>query len=266
MHPILFTIKIFGNSIPVGTYGVLMVIALAAGAVVSIGIARRYGYRPGEFATYCMPVMAGLIGGALLAGYLVFLPERIGRGHIDFPLALVSWGGIIGGLSAIMLMAGKWKQSFLRLADIFTPGSLIGMGIGRIGCFFAGCCYGVHASSPFGVAFTDPVAPASAMRQPLTPVQLVSAAFLVLAGLFLMRLASPGKRDGLVFAISAVVYSLFRFAVEFWRDDPRLFAFGLSDGQWFSICYFLLGAAVLIYIALKRPHPLNPSPMGEGEE
>ncbi|MBN2161249.1 MAG: prolipoprotein diacylglyceryl transferase [Spirochaetes bacterium] len=255
MHPILFTIKIFGNSFPIGTYGVLMVIALAVGAGVSIVVARRYGYRPAEFWNYCLPALAGLIGGALLAGSLVFLPERIGRGHIDYPLALVSWGGILGILTSLLFMAVKWRLRFLRLADIFTPGSLIGMGIGRIGCFFAGCCYGVQTSSPLGITFTDPIAPASAVRQPLAPVQLISAAFLLVAGLVFLRAVYPRRREGLVFAVSAMAYSLFRFTVEYWRADPRLFALGMSDGQWFSIGYFMLGFGIVIYLFLKRPHP-----------
>ncbi len=247
MHPILFKLFWMGKEVVIGTYGVMMIIALAAGALLSIAIARYHGYRPSEFINYCMLIIAGIIGGALLIGFIIFLPERAGKGYIDYPPALVSWGGILGGLSALVYIRYKWKENLLLVADCITPGYIIGLGIGRIGCFFAGCCYGIHTTSCIGITFTDPVAPASAMMQPLVPTQLVSAAFLICAGLILVPLALKSKLTGITFSVSAVIYSIFRFIIEFWRDDPRMFFLRLSDGQVFSIVYFLVGVIIMIY-------------------
>lgn len=244
MHPILIQFTFLNKQTVIGAYGVMMVVALAAATGLSLFIARRYGYRPGDFINHCLLGSAAVVMGAYIAGFLVFLPERIGKEFIDYPPALVSWGGITGGLAALAFMKYKWHEPLPLLADIFTPGYLVGLGIGRIGCFFAGCCYGVRSASCIAVTFTDPDAPASAMQQPLVPVQLISAAFLVCAGLVFVPVVLRKKHAGAAFAASAVVYSVFRFIIEFWRDDPRLFLLGLSDGQIFSILYFLLGAGV----------------------
>ncbi|MBP7738441.1 MAG: prolipoprotein diacylglyceryl transferase [Spirochaetes bacterium] len=248
MHPILFKLQWMGKEVVIGTYGVMMVAALASGAALSLLVARKRGYAPSEFVNYCMVIMAGVIIGALLAGFLLFLPERAGSGYIDHPTAWVSWGGILGGIGTLLYIKHAWHESFLNLADIITPGYMVGLGIGRIGCLFAGCCYGVHGTTCIAVTFTDPVAPASAMVQPLVPTQLISAVFLICAGLVLLPLALKGGLKGFTFSLSAIIYSCFRFAIEFWRDDPRVFIANLSDGQVFSIGYFLMGMMIMIYL------------------
>jgi phosphatidylglycerol---prolipoprotein diacylglyceryl transferase len=251
MHPVLIKLFWMGKEVVIGTYGVMMIAALAAGTLLSITIARHHGYRPSEFINYCMLVIAGVIGGALLIGYIIFLPERAGKGYIDYPPALVSWGGILSGLAVLVYIKFKWKESFLLFADIITPGYLTGLGIGRVGCFFAGCCYGIHTTSCIGITFIDPVAPASAMAQPLVPTQLISAVFLICAGVIFIPLVLKSKLTGFTFSLSAVVYSCFRFIIEYWRDDPRVFIFGLSDGQVFSIVYFLMGIILMIYVVRR---------------
>jgi phosphatidylglycerol---prolipoprotein diacylglyceryl transferase len=252
MHPVLFKLLWMGKEVVIGTYGAMMVAALGAGTLLSIAIARHRGYRPSEFINYCMLIMAGIISGALLVGFILFFPERAAKRYIDYPAAFVSWGGFLGGLAALVYIKYKWKERFLLLADMITPGCFIGLGIGRIGCFFAGCCYGVHTSSCIGITFTDTVAPASYMTQPLVPTQLISAAFLMCAGGALILPALKSRLTGFTFSLSAVLYACFRFTIEFWRDDPRVFIFGLSDGQIFSITYFMLGLVLMIYIFKVR--------------
>ena len=247
MHPILFTFNLFGKDILIGTYGVLMVTGFGAAGMISLLRARRHGHAPGEFVNHLAMAGAGAVGGALLAGFLLFLPERIDSRFVDYPPVFVSWGGIIGGIAGLMLSASWWKKCFRELADIITPGYLVGMGIGRVGCFFAGCCYGVHAASCVGVTFSDPAAPAAAMTQPLVPTQLISAAFLIGTGTVLLHPAFGRLRAGALFGLSAMAYSLFRFTIEFWRDDPRVFFMGLSDGQIFSLCYLAFGVGMLVY-------------------
>jgi hypothetical protein len=104
MHPVLFKFFLVGKDIVIGTYGVMTLAAIVTGVFLSLAIARRYGYHVGYFINYCLLVVAGIMGGALLAGFIIFLPERIGREFIDYPPALVSWGGILGGLAALILI------------------------------------------------------------------------------------------------------------------------------------------------------------------
>lgn len=257
MHPVLFKFYILGKDIVIGTYGVMMVAAVAAGVILSLAIARRYGYLASSFINYCFLIIVGIIGGSLLVGFIVFLPERLGREFVDYPPALVSWGGILGGLAALLIIKFKFKEKFLLLADIITPGYLIGLGMGRIGCLFAGCCHGIYTSSCIGITFSDQMAPASIVRQPLVPTQLVSALFLVSVGLASIPFILKRKYTGVGFGCSAIVYSIFRFSIEFLRADPRIFILSLSDGQIFSILYFMFGVAVVLYAISKEVYQHN---------
>jgi phosphatidylglycerol:prolipoprotein diacylglycerol transferase len=244
MHPLLVKFFLGSREITIGTYGVLMVIAIAAGIALFVFCAGKRGGKRGDYFSIGVFAAAGAIGGAIIAGAVLFPPLLMNGGLWDWQPVLVSWGGIMGGIAALAAGGIIWRQGFLEMADTGTPAYLAGMGIGRIGCFFGGCCYGVHASF-CGVTFTDALAPAAAMPQPLVPVQLYSAAFLMAAGAACILPAIRNHRPGAVFGSSAILYSVFRFTIEFWRDDPRRFACGLSDGQIWSIVFGALGAALL---------------------
>jgi prolipoprotein diacylglyceryltransferase len=88
--------------------------------------------------------------------------------------------------------------------------------------------------------------PAGAAIQPVVPVQLISFAYLagggaVFGALYLKNAPAGGR----LFAFSALFYSTGRFIIEFWRDDYRVFFAGLSDGQFFSLCFFAAGCIIL---------------------
>ena len=248
MYPVIACFRIYKNHYCVSSYGLCLVAAVLCGTVISMFMARRIGRGSRDIFTFSMLVAATGFIGAAAAGFIIFIPERIAAGFFTFPPVLVSWGGIISSMAALLLISRKWGENAWQLADLFTPGGLIALGIGRIGCVCAGCCYGIHTDSPFGIYFTCPLAPASVMEQPLVPVQIISACFLLfsgITGLFLLRRA---RRPGGLFLWSVVAYTMFRFIIEFFRADPRAFLLGLSDGQWFSVVAF----AVCAYMIFKK--------------
>ena len=252
MYPVLLKFQLLGKEIIIGTYGVLIVLSMAAGIFLTLRIARYFKYKKDDVLNYSLLVLVSSFIGTFLVGFLVFLPERIEEGFFNYQSALVSWGGLLGGLVALYLIKKKWSANLLNLADIGTPAYLIGFGIGRIGCFFGGCCFGIPTSSPIGVKFIHQLAPASSMNAHLIPTQLISAAFLIVTGLIFIAPVIKRRIPGFVFFSSTIVYSIFRFIIEFFRADHRKFFFKLSDGQLFSLGFFILGVIGLIYVAGKK--------------
>ncbi len=252
MHPILFQTTIFNRELIIGSYGVITIAALASGILLFIVCGKVRGFTCSDSLNYSLLIAASAMLGASFTGFLLFLPERISSGFFNFPPVLVSWGGIIGGLSAGLLISYNWRINFLSLGDISAPAFLTGIGIGRIGCNFGGCCYGIHAHGFPSIVFTHPYAPASSMVQPLMPVQLVSAVFLIISGMIFFILLKYMKINGLIFAIMSIYYSIFRFIIEYFRDDSRKFLFGYSDGQVFSLFFFMSGFLILLYIFIFR--------------
>lgn len=248
MHQILFTYTLLGREHVIGTYGVCAAVAAAAAYLFAYALSKAAPFK-GKFPydVILLVIVGGLIG-AFIIGLILSLPIRSAD-----EIMLVSWGGIIGGVAAFWLACKFWQIPAGAFADLAAPVYLLGIGIGRIGCLFGGCCFGVHTDSACGITFVDPAAPASAGLQPLVPVQIISAAYLITgAAIFAMLYLRKSRTSGSLFCASALFYSTGRFIIEFWRDDYRRFLLGFSDGQIFSAVLFVSACASLIIIRQKQ--------------
>ncbi len=144
---------------------------------------------------------------------------------------LVWFGGFIGATLAAVCFA-RWKRlSAVATLDLFVPFVALGQSIGRLGCFFNGCCYG--RPTPWGFYF-----PSHAER--LFPSQLIDSFTLLVLFIFLRGVQEKGRR-GLTVAAYLAGAGLQRFLMEFLRADERPFYAGLSIFQWISLGVFVLG-------------------------
>jgi phosphatidylglycerol:prolipoprotein diacylglycerol transferase len=218
-------------------------------------------------------VLAALGGGAVGARLYYFLPLWF-RGQMSLSQLFSTWsdgsgfyGAFIAGSLALGVTAYFKKIPILRMWDATMGTVPLGFGIGKIGCFLAGCCYGMR--SPAGVRF----APGSlcyvtqrgkglipgdaAASLPVHPVQLYEMlfGFALFAALEVLQ-RRPSKRPGEVFAATALGYSAYRFVIEFFRDDPDRHTFGssaLTDSQYTAIVVFLVAAACWGALRMRKP-------------
>ncbi len=142
----------------------------------------------------------------------------------------------------------RWHGT-MGLADRFTPALLVVVCLARVGCFLQGCCYGV-VSEHFGIRFvTGSVVYHDHLRRGLVeagspslavvPTQVIAAAVLALLALWAYRRVQRGQTQ--VFAHSVALYSLFRFAIEWVRDDAVRNHFGpLATSQWIAVFVLLV--------------------------
>ena len=127
------------------------------------------------------------------------------------------------------------------------PGVALAQGLGRVGCFLAGCCYGRPAGSCWGVVFpAGSMAPAGVR---LIPTQLYSAAGDVLLCLTLLIYDRKKHADGGVLALYLTLYSIGRFLIEFLRNDARGSVGVLSASQFIGL--FVLSGAVVFALILR---------------
>ncbi|MFH1428110.1 MAG: prolipoprotein diacylglyceryl transferase [Candidatus Margulisiibacteriota bacterium] len=173
-------------------------------------------------------IVSGIIGARLF--YVIqFWPQ-----FQDAPLqvlnirggGLVFYGGLISGLGAIILFSRINKLSVLKVFDLAAPATVLGYGIGRVGCFLNGCCYGKPTTMPWGVRFDH-------LLEARHPTQLyASVTALVIFG-FLVYLSSRKKYDGQIIFWGVVLHSTYRFLIEFIRENPIYY--GLSSAQWIAL-------------------------------
>lgn len=144
--------------------------------------------------------------------------------------------GMVGAYAGVELV--KWIYRIrVKTGDSFAVPMSVAVGIGRLSCFVAGCCYGTPTQLPWGVRFP------AVDQLPRHPTQLYESLFhLTMAGL-LACLQRQGWFRGQLVKLYIMAYLVYRLASEFIRPEPQLLG-GLTAYQWFALaalpCFALL--------------------------
>jgi len=246
--------EIFGLSF-LHTYGVLVAVAFLSALWLAARLSRQAGLNADAVTNLGIYCALAAIGGAKLMMFLIDIPYYTQHPGEIFSLGTLQAGGVFyGGLIAALAVA-VWYMRKTRLpgwktADVFAPAIALGHGIGRLGCFSAGCCWGVECHRPWAVTFTNPVAHdlvGVPLHLPIHPTQLYEAfaEFAIFAFLYWRSRKPHG--DGGIIGAYLMLYSTARFTVEFFRvhEQGNVLGGALDASQWISAGLFLLGAACL---------------------
>lgn len=248
MRLVLFQIGDF----KVYSYGLMIAIGIIVAATLFIRRVRNAGYNEDKLLNLIIvTVISGILGGKFLF-ILTELNNIINDPSIllNFGNGFVIYGAIMGGALGLYLYCRKNKFNSLRILDFAAPGVALAQGFGRIGCFLAGCCYGRETTLPIGITFPQySLAPSGVS---LLPTQLFSSGFdFILAGILLWY-SRKNSKDGRVFALYVIIYSIGRFFIEFFRNDPRGNVWILSTSQFIAIFTLILGIVVYNLDKLKK--------------
>jgi len=265
MHPRLLEL----GPVTVYTYGVLLAAAYLAGLQMATARARSRGLEASRVMDLgIIIIIAAIVGAKLL---LVAVDFNYYRGHPAEIFSLARSGGVFyGGLIAAVLAAfwylRRHKMPVWVTCDVFAPGIALGHAIGRVGCLFAGCCFGRPTTLPWGIVFSDPFA-ASYVGTPLGvhlhPTQLYEAGAELLILVFLLAFERKGRSyPGRTFWAYMLLYAISRFVIEIFRGDPRGVVFGvMSTSQFISVVLAPLSIVMLIVLS-RRPTEATPGPAG----
>lgn len=230
-------IEVFGMEIPL--YGVCFWTGALLGAVLLVLACPRRRIERYDMVYSAVFAMIGAMIGAKGLFFAVSWRDIVEAG---IPLiqmmkgGFVFYGGLFGGIAGLWIYVRAYRLPMLDFTDIYALAVPFGHAIGRVGCFFAGCCYGVPYDG-FGCVVYQDVVGQTPTGVPLLPIQLIEAGCLLLLfavnGLIFVK--CPGKR-GLATGIYLIGYSLIRFCLEFLRGDAeRGMWLGLSTAQWMSL-------------------------------
>ncbi len=194
-------------------------------------------------------LILGLLIGARL-GYVVFYNLSY---YLQHPFEIIAlWhggmsfhGGLIGVIIAAWLYTKRKKFDFFTLTDMLVLTAPIGLGLGRIGNFINGELYGRVTDIPWGMIFPE------GGPLPRHPSQLYEA-FLEGAVLFVILwfLKDKFSRSGIVSSLFLILYGIFRFFIEFFREpDPQIgYILGfLTMGQILCMLMIITGSILLYY-------------------
>lgn len=238
--------------IHIHVYGIMIALGLCVAVFVSAYRAKKN--RLDEDLIYTILVMS-LIGGFIgtrVLFYLTVIPDIMEEPSIlwNFSNGYVVYGGVIGGVLANLIYFKVKKKEFLPYFDLVMPQVALAQAIGRIGCFFAGCCYGRQTDLSIGFTYhTSDFAPTGV---PLLPTQLISCVGDLVICIILLIYAKKKEAKGTVGALYLMLYSAGRFFVEFLRGDEERGSIGFfSVSQVIAIVLFF-GGLLLYVLFVKR--------------
>ena len=217
------------GQLPVFSYGVMTALGFFLAIVWPVHLAKNEGLSAAKMEGLGLViVLTAGVGSKLLTaldypgfyagGWEHFLfDQMLGKGGVFY-------GGFLMATGCAFLYCRLVGLPGWQVSDCVAPGLALAQGLGRIGCFLAGCCWGTPTQLPFGVTFTSPVAhdlTGVPLNVKLHPTQLYEAAVVLLAIPLLMWVRRTKTFQGQVFLAYVIYYAVARFFLEFVRDDPR---------------------------------------------
>lgn len=239
----LFTI----GPLTIHGYGLMMAIGILAAYLSVEYRSSRNGLDQEQIFPLGIWAVGGGLLGAKLLYYITELPAIIKNPSLLLNVTdgFVVYGGIIGGILGGYLFCRRRKLNFAGYFDLVMPSVALAQGFGRIGCFLAGCCYGMETDCPLGIVFQNSEFAPNGVR--LVPTQLISSALDFMHFFVLILFARRFKKaDGQVAGLYLVLYSIGRFILEFFRGDLIRGSVGrLSTSQFISIFILAVGIFIL---------------------
>lgn len=178
-------------------------------------------------------IFAALFGGRTL--YILSEQEPL-HNVLDFFAfwrgGLSILGGVIGVIIGLSLFLRYKKIPILRFFDLIAIYAPLLQAISRIGCFYAGCCYGLPCFNKWAIIYTDPDCYAP-LHTFIHPTQLYSAGLLAILFLILFLYVRHKKMSpGFILNIYIFCIALERFLIDFWRADRCMIGLPFSYNQY----------------------------------
>ncbi|MFW5795115.1 MAG: prolipoprotein diacylglyceryl transferase [Bacillota bacterium] len=252
MYPFLLP-EIFDYTIPM--HDLMMIIGVF---FMLIYIANRFEKKDGYTKNQTNKLLGLIVASLLIALVSSFIIDgifhTIKNGELTFG-SITFLGGLIGGIFAFLLLLKYFykedNKDVKKMLNTLIIGVVLAHAIGRIGCFLAGCCYGIPTESFLGVTFPYGHAHEAFPNTDIFPTQLFESAFLFILFIALNKIRAFKTIELEVYLIG---YGTWRILIEFIRGDDRGSLFGFitteynvfpTPSQYLSLIMIVLGIFLL---------------------
>jgi len=234
------------------SYGLMMGVGFSLGYLFGDADFRRRGVTIPMGVFLPAMLIAGMIG-AKLDHAVVVQWHTLKQNPLAFDWVATFWGGytwfggVLGGISAGILLAKLYKIPILKVLDV-APVLALAVACGRMGCFLAGDGdYGIPTSLPWGMTYPQGIVPT---RVPVHPTPLYEIGYALVLFAILWRRGRPEvyrrTRQGSQLALYLFWTGLCRFLVEFLSRNAKVFA-GLTEAQLVGILFIVAAAALKLF-------------------
>ena len=274
-----------GRGIPVRGYGTMLIAAAVAGTWLSILRGRRVGIDADTIIALGLEVfLAGIVGARIF--FVIEYHEQFfspDKNLIQSLLAIINIpaGGLVvfGALPTASLAAWLFSRrrniSITQLADCIAPGLLIGLSLGRLGCFLNGCCYGGPCELPWAIQFPAGSPPwfdqvsrglipapgidgSTVPTLPIHPTQLYAALDAAILSMLAITFTPFARRNGEVFALVITLHPISRILLEEIRiDEPPALGTPLSISQLMSVAILICAVVFWWWLSTQPQQALE---------
>lgn len=236
---------VISDSIVIPVYALSYVVCILLALIISYRELQRHGIPKGEFPAFAFwTILGGMIGNKIF--FIIFFDWQQ---FLQAPWETLTSGGggmhygsEIGGLIGLLLYAWKSKLNAWKLLDAAGIVYMLTHGLGRVGCYMAGCCYGTETNSILGVTFPH-------MSHPVHPTQLYETVPLLITFMVFWVIRKKITIPGLIYLSYVILYSVLRFTIEFYRDDAYKFGIlKISPSQHIAL---IMGITAFVFFIIK---------------
>lgn len=207
IKPILFSF----HNIDIYSYPLILSIGLIVSATIYYFQVKKIKKdNENSFFIALAAIFGGIIGAKLFTLLSGLNTQEIWQTNILYSGKSII-GGLVGGTIAVIITKKKLGITEKR-GNLFVFPIIVGMIIGRIGCFLRGCCYGSETHLPWGTDFGDHV-----YRH---PTQIYEIVFWSILLVFTLTFRKKFTKPGSLFQLTIASYFIFRFFLEFIKEEP----------------------------------------------
>ena len=179
--------------------------------------------------------------------FYTFIVQLTEQGKVE-TFGFSSLGGMAGILLGVWIFTKISKEHKIELWTAYVLALGLMYAVSKLGCFFAGCCYGRETDAWYGITFTHSDFAPNGVK--LIPTQLISSAGDFLICGILLWYAAKKPKPGRVASLYLLLYGMGRFLIEFLRDDYRGSLGIFSTSQIISFGVVALG--IVLYNVIPK--------------
>lgn len=257
-------------------FGLAVLMAFVAAQIIAQRELWRRGHDPEPISDL---IFAAVVGG--LVGAKVYFAILMGDvGAIFSRAGFVFWGGLIGGMIAVLIVIYRKHLSVPTIADVAGIAIAAAYSLGRTGCWAVGDDYGRPWNGPLAVKFPNGAPPSTVENMShlfhvpfppgtnpfdvvaVYPTQLFEVAMGFVMFLILWRLREHKHAEGWLFGLYCILAGVERFIVEFFRAKDDRFVGPFTTAQVLAVCFVVAGAIIMYarWRVTDRAHGIHAEP------
>ena len=200
--------------IKIPLYGIFIFVAIISGLFVIYNNIKVLKYKKEEIIGLLIYILLGAVFGGK---YFTFITsyQKFGGVFSFSKIGLSSYGGILGILIMAFIFSKQYKKQFMELLYAFMPAIPLMYAIGKIGCYLAGCCYGIEYNGIFNVVYNYSYSAPKGVS--LFPIQLLESIIFFIIFICFYNIFKKKKYINKNIGLLFIICGIFKFLLDYLR-------------------------------------------------